>query len=74
MARDGFKIIFEHMDKEMKEQAELQADTIRCTLEQNVEIKKLIEIINDTIPTDEPLLYSRSSYNGAHKQCRVHNN
>ena len=60
MVRDGFKIIFEHMDKEMKKQTELQIDTIRCTLEQSDEIKKLIEIINDAIPADEPLLYSRS--------------
>ncbi len=60
MARNGFKIIFEHMDREMKGQAELQADAIRCTLEQNDEIKKLIEIINEAIPADEPLLYSRS--------------
>ncbi len=60
MARDGFKIIFEHMDKEMKGQAELQADAIRCALEQSDEIKKLIEIINDAIPADEPLLYSSS--------------
>ncbi len=60
MAEDRFKIIFEHMDNEIREQAELQTDAIKDTLEQSDEIKKLIEIINDATPTYEPLLYSSS--------------
>ncbi len=60
MTEDRFKIIFEHMNKEVKEQTKLQTDAIKDTLEQNNEIKKLIEIVNDATPTDEPLLCSSS--------------
>jgi len=60
MTEDRFKIIFEHMDREVSRQAELQADAIKDALEQNSEIKKLIEIINDSVPTYKPLLYSGS--------------
>jgi len=60
MTEDRFKIIFEHMDREVSRQAELQEDAIKDALEQNSEIKKLIEIINDSVPTYKPLLYSGS--------------
>jgi len=60
MTEDRFKIIFEHMDMEVSKQGELQADAIKDTLEQNSEIKRLIEIINDAVPTYEPILYSGS--------------
>jgi len=60
MTEDRFKIIFEHMDREVSKQAELQEDAIKDALEQNSEIKKLIEIINDSVPTYKPLLYSGS--------------
>ena len=60
MTEDRFKIISEHMNKAVKEQTKLQTDAIKDTLEQNNEIKKLIEIVNDATPTDEPLLYSSS--------------
>ena len=35
MTEDRFKIIFEHMNKEVKEQTKLQTDAIKDTLEQN---------------------------------------
>jgi len=60
MTGDRFKIIFEHMDMEVSKQGELQADAIKDTLEQNSEIKRLIEIIDDAVPAYEPLLYSGS--------------
>lgn len=60
MTEDRFEIIFEHMEKEAKEQIGLQTYVMEDTLEQNAEIKKLIEIITDVTPTDEPLLYSSS--------------
>jgi len=60
MTEGRFKIIFEHMDREVSRQAELQEDAIKDALEQNSEIKKLIEIINDAVPTYKPLLYSGS--------------
>jgi len=60
MTEDRFKIIFDHMDREVGRQAELQADAIKDALEQNSEIKKLIEIIDDAVPAYEPLLYSGS--------------
>jgi len=60
MTEGRFKIIFEHMDREVSKQAELQEDAIKDALEQNSEIKKLIEIINDAVPTYKPLLYSGS--------------
>lgn len=61
MTEDRFRIIFEHMDKEVRRQDELQASMIKDTVEQSREIRELIEIINDAKqPTYRPLLYSRS--------------
>ena len=60
MAEDRFKIVFGRMDKEIIEQTELQTDAIRDALEQSSKIKELIEIIDDTTPIYEPLLYSSS--------------
>jgi len=60
MTEGRFKIIFDHMGREVGRQAELQADAIKDTLEQNSEMKELIEIINDAVPTYKPLLYSGS--------------
>ena len=64
MTDDEFKIIFEHLEKGIEEQIKLQSKEISEVMELNEEIKTLSEIISeiisDSTPKDEPLLYSSS--------------
>jgi len=57
--QNQFKIIFDYLEKDLKEQEKLQSE-ISSALKLNNEIKILSEIINEYIPTNEPLIYSSS--------------
>lgn len=57
--QNQFKIIFDYLEKDLKEQEKLQSE-ISSVLKLNNEIKILSEIINEYIPTNEPLIYSSS--------------
>ena len=60
MTENQFKIIFDYVEEGLKEQEKLQSDEVSKLLQLNNEIKLLSEIINESIPSDEPLIYSSS--------------
>ena len=57
MASGKFKIIFEHM-----EEAEYhpEMDAMKETMIQSEEIRKLIEMMEEIMPVDDPIIYSSS--------------
>ena len=60
MAEDRFDIVFEHMDKELKSNPELQLDSLKDLMIQDEAIRRLATIIRTNTPTQPPRLYSSS--------------
>ncbi len=57
MASGKFKIVFEQMEEA---ENQLEMATMKETMIQSEEIRKLIEVMEETMPVDEPIIYSGS--------------
>ena len=59
---DRFKIVFDHLELTLNRDP--GAETLRRAMIQSREIRRLRDIMDDSIPDDDPVLYSRSSASG----------
>ena len=58
MADGDIRILYEYVAEEAESHAGMDAEDLQETIMQDREIRRLAEIIRETMPAQEPLVYS----------------